>query len=47
VEVEVVANVLLVDFDEVLVALQVAKPTNPAGSGLTVVIIVQLLYSLG
>jgi hypothetical protein len=47
VEVEVVANVLLVDLDEVLVALQVAKPANPAGSRLTVVIIVQLLYSFG
>ena len=44
-EVKVVADVLLIDLDKVLVTFQVAEPANPAGARLTVVIIVQLLYT--
>lgn len=44
-EVKVVADVLLIDLDKVLVTFQVAEPANPASARLTVVIIVQLLYT--
>ena len=43
VQVEIVADVLLVDFDEKLVAFEVAKPTNPAISRLAVVVVIQLI----
>ena len=42
VEVKVVSNVVLVDLDEELVTLEVAEPLNPAGTGLTVVLVVQV-----
>jgi hypothetical protein len=44
-EVKIVADIFLVDLNKVLVTFEVAEPANPAGSRLTVVIIVQLFYT--
>ena len=42
VKVEIISNVIVVDLDEKLVALQIAKPRNPAGARLAVIIIVKI-----
>lgn len=43
VQVEVVADVLLINFNKKLVSLEVAEPTDPARTGLAVVIVIELV----
>lgn len=45
-EVEIVADVVLVDLNEELVAFQVAEPADPASATLAVVVIVQVMLLL-
>lgn len=42
-QVEVVSDVVFVDFHEELVAFEVAEPRNPSGSRLAVIVVVQVV----
>lgn len=42
VQVEVVTDVVFVYFDEELVALKVAEPLNPTGTGFTIIFFIQI-----
>lgn len=43
-QVEIVADVVLVDLDKVFVAFEVAEPADPASARLTIIIIIELIW---
>lgn len=44
-QIEIIADVVLVNFNEEFVTLKVTEPRNPPSARFTVIIVVQILYT--